>query len=283
MGRTDHNDAENWHPWQPAAGSVAKLADAPQGTSDPGSGMVTRFGSAAAPAATDRDTYLVVHSGGLFVIGAGAFRECIRNAEKHVANRREVAVIGTRSSICSKIQVPILNKATDGPMLMVRTPMRTRASPRPGRRASRPCTCPAASVATQARRHAETPRARPPPGPPRPATYPPRQQRRPGRTPPAEPAATASTAAPPREAFAPGPVGTRLSTGRQTMTHDERRRRRCDRAREVGRAAATPKEPIAADECNRQLVARPRERLSQWVGRPYNRCLGASGLRGGLR
>jgi branched-chain amino acid transport system substrate-binding protein len=36
-----------------------------------------------------------------------------------VANRREVAVIGARSSICSKIQVPILNKATDGPMLMV--------------------------------------------------------------------------------------------------------------------------------------------------------------------
>ena len=44
---------------------------------------------------------------------------CIRNAENHVANRREVAVIGTRHSICSKVQVPILNRAPDGPMLMV--------------------------------------------------------------------------------------------------------------------------------------------------------------------
>jgi len=45
--------------------------------------------------------------------------ECIRNAGNHVANRREVAVIGTRFSGCSKAQVPILNRAADGPMLMV--------------------------------------------------------------------------------------------------------------------------------------------------------------------
>ena len=45
--------------------------------------------------------------------------ECTRNAENHVANRREVAVIGAWSSPCSKIQVPILNRAPDGPMLMV--------------------------------------------------------------------------------------------------------------------------------------------------------------------
>ena len=45
--------------------------------------------------------------------------ECTRNAKNHVANRREVAVIGAWSSPCSKVQVPILNRAPDGPMLMV--------------------------------------------------------------------------------------------------------------------------------------------------------------------
>ena len=33
---------------------------------------------------------------------------CMRNAGNHVANRPEVAVIGTRHSVCSKVQVPIL-------------------------------------------------------------------------------------------------------------------------------------------------------------------------------
>ena len=45
--------------------------------------------------------------------------ECIRNANNHVANQREVAVIGTFFTGCSKIEMPILNTAPDGPMLMV--------------------------------------------------------------------------------------------------------------------------------------------------------------------
>ncbi|GEM_PF-536581 len=45
--------------------------------------------------------------------------ECIRNANNHVANRGEVAVIGAFFSGCSKIEMPILNAAPDGPMLMV--------------------------------------------------------------------------------------------------------------------------------------------------------------------
>jgi branched-chain amino acid transport system substrate-binding protein len=45
--------------------------------------------------------------------------ECVRNANAHIANRQEVAVIGTRSSVCAKAQVPILNRAPGGPMLMV--------------------------------------------------------------------------------------------------------------------------------------------------------------------
>jgi branched-chain amino acid transport system substrate-binding protein len=45
--------------------------------------------------------------------------ECVRNANAHAANRREVAVIGTGFSTCSKIQVPILNRSAGGPMLLV--------------------------------------------------------------------------------------------------------------------------------------------------------------------
>ncbi len=45
--------------------------------------------------------------------------ECIRNASNHVANRHEVAVIGTFLTGCSKIEMPILNAAPDGPMLMI--------------------------------------------------------------------------------------------------------------------------------------------------------------------
>ena len=44
---------------------------------------------------------------------------CARNANDHVANKFEVAVVGTYNSGCSKIQVPVLNKDTTGPMLMV--------------------------------------------------------------------------------------------------------------------------------------------------------------------
>ncbi len=45
--------------------------------------------------------------------------ECIRNANGHIANEREVAVIGTTFAGCSKAEMPILNAAPDGPMLMV--------------------------------------------------------------------------------------------------------------------------------------------------------------------
>jgi branched-chain amino acid transport system substrate-binding protein len=45
--------------------------------------------------------------------------QCQANAQKHVANKGEVAVIGTLNSGCAKIEVPVLNQAPDGPMLMV--------------------------------------------------------------------------------------------------------------------------------------------------------------------
>jgi branched-chain amino acid transport system substrate-binding protein len=45
--------------------------------------------------------------------------QCQSNAQKHVANKNEVAVMGTLNSGCAKIQVPVLNQAPDGPMLMV--------------------------------------------------------------------------------------------------------------------------------------------------------------------
>lgn len=43
---------------------------------------------------------------------------CTKNANDHVANATEVAVMGTYNSGCAKLEVPILNQADD-PMLMV--------------------------------------------------------------------------------------------------------------------------------------------------------------------
>ena len=44
---------------------------------------------------------------------------CTRNALAHVAQTTEVAVLGTYNSGCAKLQVPVLNEAADGPMLMI--------------------------------------------------------------------------------------------------------------------------------------------------------------------
>ncbi len=45
--------------------------------------------------------------------------QCAKNAQAHVANRTEVAVMGTYNSGCAKIIVPILNQDPKGPMVMV--------------------------------------------------------------------------------------------------------------------------------------------------------------------
>jgi len=45
--------------------------------------------------------------------------KCNQNAQAHVANKKEVAVMGTYNSGCAKIEVPILNQAKDGAMVMV--------------------------------------------------------------------------------------------------------------------------------------------------------------------
>ena len=51
----------------------------------------------------------------------GAWDEaaCAKNATDHVSNADEVAVMGTFNSGCAKIEVPVLNKDSTGPMLMV--------------------------------------------------------------------------------------------------------------------------------------------------------------------
>jgi branched-chain amino acid transport system substrate-binding protein len=51
----------------------------------------------------------------------GAWDEatCAKNAQDHVANKNEVAVMGTYNSGCAKIEVPVLNQDPNGPMLMV--------------------------------------------------------------------------------------------------------------------------------------------------------------------
>src|SRR3954447_3881785 len=45
--------------------------------------------------------------------------QCQANAQKHVQNKDEVAVMGTLNSGCAKIEVPVLNQAPNGPLLMV--------------------------------------------------------------------------------------------------------------------------------------------------------------------
>ena len=45
--------------------------------------------------------------------------KCAANAQAHVANKNEVAVMGTYNSGCAKIIVPILNQAPGGPMTMI--------------------------------------------------------------------------------------------------------------------------------------------------------------------
>src|SRR3954453_18485669 len=45
--------------------------------------------------------------------------QCQANAQKHVQNKDEVAVMGTLNSGCAKIEVPVLNQAPNGPMLIV--------------------------------------------------------------------------------------------------------------------------------------------------------------------
>ncbi|MBN1171925.1 MAG: branched-chain amino acid ABC transporter substrate-binding protein [Micromonosporaceae bacterium] len=44
---------------------------------------------------------------------------CAKNAQEHVATENEVAVMGTYNSGCAKIQIPILNQAPDGGLLMI--------------------------------------------------------------------------------------------------------------------------------------------------------------------
>src|SRR3954470_9520640 len=45
--------------------------------------------------------------------------QCTANAKAHVANKNEVAVMGTLNSGCAKVEVPILNQDPNGPMLML--------------------------------------------------------------------------------------------------------------------------------------------------------------------
>jgi branched-chain amino acid transport system substrate-binding protein len=51
--------------------------------------------------------------------GAWDSATCAKNANDHVANKAEVAVMGTFNSGCAKIQVPVLNADASGPMLMI--------------------------------------------------------------------------------------------------------------------------------------------------------------------
>lgn len=45
--------------------------------------------------------------------------QCTKNANDHVANTSEVAVMGTYNSGCAQLEIPVLNQDPSGPMLMI--------------------------------------------------------------------------------------------------------------------------------------------------------------------
>jgi branched-chain amino acid transport system substrate-binding protein len=51
--------------------------------------------------------------------GSWSDAQCAANAQKHVQNKNEIAVMGTYNSGCAKIIAPVLNQDPNGPMLMV--------------------------------------------------------------------------------------------------------------------------------------------------------------------
>ncbi|SCL35510.1 amino acid/amide ABC transporter substrate-binding protein, HAAT family [Micromonospora rhizosphaerae] len=51
--------------------------------------------------------------------GAWDDATCAKNAQDHVANANEVAVMGTYNSGCAKIEAPVLNADSTGPLLMI--------------------------------------------------------------------------------------------------------------------------------------------------------------------
>ncbi|MBT8226673.1 MAG: branched-chain amino acid ABC transporter substrate-binding protein [Dactylosporangium sp.] len=69
--------------------------------------------------AGDYNIELKVYDDSTAVKGGWDDSTCTKNAQEHVATENEVAVMGTYNSGCAKIQLPVLNQAPDGPLLMV--------------------------------------------------------------------------------------------------------------------------------------------------------------------
>jgi branched-chain amino acid transport system substrate-binding protein len=65
------------------------------------------------------DIELKVYDNSTAAKGAWDDATCAANAQAHVANVNEVAVMGTFNSGCAKLEVPVLNQDPTGPMLMV--------------------------------------------------------------------------------------------------------------------------------------------------------------------
>ncbi|MGP4019836.1 branched-chain amino acid ABC transporter substrate-binding protein [Saccharopolyspora sp. 5N708] len=73
------------------------------------------------------DVELKVYDNSTAAKGAWDDATCAKNAQDHVANPDEVAVMGPFNSGCAKIEVPVLNSDPTGPMLIV-----SHASTNPG-------------------------------------------------------------------------------------------------------------------------------------------------------
>ncbi len=68
---------------------------------------------------TEYSVSLKVYDNATAAKGSWDDAQCAKNAQDHVANASEIAVMGTYNSGCAKIEIPVLNQDPNGPMLMI--------------------------------------------------------------------------------------------------------------------------------------------------------------------
>lgn len=68
---------------------------------------------------TEYSVDLKVYDNATAAKGSWDDAQCAKNAQDHVANADEIAVMGTYNSGCAKIIIPVLNQDPNGPMLMI--------------------------------------------------------------------------------------------------------------------------------------------------------------------
>jgi branched-chain amino acid transport system substrate-binding protein len=95
------------------------LQGSPKDTSDSTNKMIQLYLDQVGNKAGKYNVKFVTYDDSTAAKGSWDEATCAANAQKHVATKDEVAVMGTYNSGCAKIEAPILNQDPSGPMLMV--------------------------------------------------------------------------------------------------------------------------------------------------------------------